>query len=62
MFCTFQKNDDCITALIFNDEACNNVNAYRVLLFFSANPKLTKSYGMFYDLISVYIEVLALNF
>lgn len=61
MFCTFQKNDDCITALIFNDEAYNNVNAYRVLLFFSVNLKLTKSYGMFYDLISVHIEVLALN-
>lgn len=26
MNCTFQKNVDCITALIFNDEAYNNVN------------------------------------
>lgn len=61
MYCTFQKNYDCIKALIFNDEAYNNVNAYRVSLLFSVNPKLTKSYEMFYDLISVYIEVLALN-
>lgn len=61
MYCTFQNNYDCITALIFNDEAYNNVNAYRVSLFFSVNPKLTKSYGMCYGLISVYVEVLALN-
>lgn len=31
MYYKFQKNDECITALIFNDEAYNNVNAYRVL-------------------------------
>lgn len=62
MNCKFQKNYNCITALIFNGEAYNNINAHRVLLFFSVNPKLTKSFGMFYDLISVYIKVLALNF
>lgn len=27
IFCTFEKNDDCIKALIFNEEAYNNVNA-----------------------------------